>query len=487
MSKYKAGNLSPIFYICLFVLALVLSCAPTDTVSVHKAVSPVATPISPSAGRPSEYRSVPLPDVIWSREIEHGSEFTPVVANDALYILGHIRMYSMEPSTGKLRWQRELPAVPSALPLVSDGVIYVSAEHWDEQTPKTGMVIALDAPNGALIWKYDIPRESWGELWADPVLADGMVYVGSFNGNMYALDAATGTLRWSYATGDVIRWPASVAYRAVYFGSVDHNLYALDASTGILRWSYETDRPLWIGPVVAGGLAYQAPGDRHLYALDAATGKLRWRYTTEADRWSRPVVAEGILYASASTDFSDDYQQGSDIERLRHYGYVTALDAHTGRLLWKYRTDGDPSTPVVAAGMVYVSAGDERSYLLGDPPESGNPSMRGHVYALDAATGNLIWQRRAVSEISPGPAGLTVAEGAVYVESSNQFRYNSPSSPPEPPIHGQVTAFDALTGETRWLFETDDQFANPPTVANGVAYLVSLNGQVHAVRAASSR
>ncbi len=305
----------------------------------------------------------PTPEVLWSYQSEVGSDFSPDLAGDSLLVATGInQVYSLEKATGELRWLREVLGVASAPPLVVDGVVYVSGEFWDEHTPRTGVVFALDASGGDELWRYDIPRGSWNELWADPVLASGMVYVGSFNGRMHALDAVTGELRWSFAAGDVIRCLAVVVQDTVYFGSKDQHVYALDAATGDPRWRYETAGELWVGPVVAGGLVYQGPGDPHLHALDTATGKLRWRHTRDAHRWSLLVVADAVVYATANRDFSNAYRQGADLERIRHHGCVSALDARTGRLLWEYRTTGDASRPVVVDDVVYVSAGDERSY-----------------------------------------------------------------------------------------------------------------------------
>ena len=473
-----------------FVALAALACGPADlsAVAVPAQSGPGATvvPAAPYRTRPEEYARVPPPEVVWSHEAEAGTHFEPALVDGALYVTAHIYVYSLDAATGKLRWLSEIPGAVASGPVVVNGAIYVSAEYWDEQTPKTGLVVALDASNGDIIWKYDIPRGSWGELMADPVLADGVLYIGSFNGNMYALDAATGELRWSFAAGDVIRWPATVAHGLVYFGSVDRHVYALDSLTGELHWRYETEGPQWVGPVVADGLVYAGVGQRHLDALDAATGALRWRHESEADRLSLPVVSQGVVYVSANKDFSEAYQQGQNIENIRHQGYVAALDARTGRPLWQYRTEGDPSDPVAVDGVVYVAAGDERSYLLADPPETGNPAMRGRVYAWDVATGELLWQRRVVAAISGGLRGLAVADGTVYVESSDQFRYNDPSNPPVM-INGQLSAFNARTGESKWLFETDDQFTIPPTAARDVAYATTINGQVHALRDPAGR
>ena len=471
--------------IAAFVALAAPACGPADLIAVvapaHSEPVPTAVPASSDRTRPGEYATVPPPEVVWSYEAEAGAPSEPALVDGALYVTARNYVRSLDVASGKLRWLSEIPGAAASPPVVADGVIYVSAEYWNEQTPKTGLVVALDASNGDLIWRYDIPRGGWDELMADPVLADGVLYVGSFNGNMYALDAATGALSWSFAAGDVIRWRATVAHGLVYFGSVDRHVYALDAATGELRWRYETEGPQWVGPVVADGLVYAGVGQRHLYALDAATGALRWQHESESDRLSLPVVSHGVVYVSANEDFSEAYQQGQNIESIRHHGYVTALNARTGRPLWQYRTEGDPSISIVVDGVVYVSAGDERSYLLEDPPESGNPAMRSRVYALDAATGALVWQRRVVAETSGGARGLTVADETVYVESSDQFRYNDPGNPPVL-IHGQLSAFDADTGESNWLFETDDQFAIPPTVADGVAYATTINGQVHALR-----
>ena len=255
--------------------------------------------------------------MVWSYEAEAGTHYRPALVDGALYVTAHVYVYSLEAATGKLRWLTETPGAVSSPPLIADGVIYVSADNWDEQTPKTGLVVALDASSGDTIWKYDIPRGSWGGLKADPVLASGVLYIGFFNGNMYALDAATGTLRWSFAAGDVIRWQARVAHTSVYFGSVDRHVYVLDAATGRLRWRWETERPPRVGPVAADGLVYAGVGQRHLYALGAATGALRWRHESEADRLSLPVVSQGVVYVSAARGVAYATTSNGQVHALR--------------------------------------------------------------------------------------------------------------------------------------------------------------------------
>ena len=67
-----------------------------------------------------------------------------------------------------------------------------------------------------------------------------MIYFGSINQNVYALDASTGDELWSYTTGGPVESSPAVVNGVVYVGSQDHNLYALNARTGAKLWSYAT-------------------------------------------------------------------------------------------------------------------------------------------------------------------------------------------------------------------------------------------------------
>src|SRR4029077_6784678 len=126
-------------------------------------------------------------------------------------------------------------------------------------------------------------------------------------GNFYALDAASGALRWKFATEGERRFAARhlhgagpaaetmpdpfdlflsspvVSADTVYFGSGDANVYALDASSGTLRWKFHTGNVVPASPAQAGGTLYVGSWDSYFYALDAASGKERWRFKTGED------------------------------------------------------------------------------------------------------------------------------------------------------------------------------------------------------------
>ncbi len=102
----------------------------------------------------------------------------------------------------------------------------------------------------SLKWSYT----TGGEVYSSPAVANGVVYVGSVNGTVYALDAKTGAKVWNYATGDQIYSSPAVANGVVYIGSWDNNVYALNAKTGAKLWSYATGARVDSSPAVVNGM-----------------------------------------------------------------------------------------------------------------------------------------------------------------------------------------------------------------------------------------
>ena len=194
---------------------------------------------------------------------------------------------------------------------------------------------------GSLYWRY----KTGDDGFSSPAVADGVVYVGSEDYYLYALDAGSGRLVWRYETGDDVVSSPAVADGVVYVGSWDHFVYALDAGSGRLVWRYETGKNVVSSPAVADGVVYVGSIDNYVYALDAGSGRLVWRYETGDDVISSPTVADGVVYVGSSDD------------------YVYALDAGSGRLVWRYETGSDVgSSPTVADGVVYVGSGDNYVY-----------------------------------------------------------------------------------------------------------------------------
>ena len=311
----------------------------------------------------------------------------------------------------KLKWTystSRIYAVDSS-PAVMNGVVYVgSGDH---------NVYALNAKTGALLWRYT----TGASVQSSPAVANGVVFVGSDDLNVYALNARTGHKLWSYNTRGVVESSPAVSNGVVYVGSNDGNMYALIAypAKTTLLWSYKISYPVYSSPVVANGVVY-VNSLVGIYALNAKTGAPVW--SNVAGNGS-PTVANGVVYLGSN-----------------------ALNASTGNLLWSNTTVADvEGTPALADRVVYVE-----SYTDGG------------VYALDAATGAVLWVYHTnFPYLKSSPA---VANGVVYIGAMD---FN-------------VYALDAKTGAKLWSYNVGDYLDSSPTVANGMVYIGCNNGKMYA-------
>jgi outer membrane protein assembly factor BamB len=281
-------------------------------------------------------------------------------------------------------------------------------------------------PEGGLLWKFTTS----GDVRSSPSLADDIVYFGSNDHNLYALNASTGVLLWNFTALNGIQTCPAVTNGVVYAGSWDNNIYALDGSTGALLWNYTTAGSVISSPGVADGVVYVGSWDKNLYALDASTGALLWNYTTGAEIDSSPAVVNGVVYIG-----SNDHN-------------LYAINASTGALLWNYTTGAEvESSPSVAGDTVYVGSNDH------------------NLYAINASTGALLWNYTTGAEVESSPA---VANGVVYFG-----RYDN-----------NLYAVNASTGEPIWTYPMGTVFSSP-AVANGVVYAGDLDGTFNALDATS--
>jgi hypothetical protein len=158
-------------------------------------------------------------------------------------------------------WSFDTDGYITASPAIADGVVYISSTD--------GFLYAIDAATGQANWSTEI---GWSE--SSPAVADGVVYVGGDSNTLFAIDAATGDKIWE-AIGDhydgIVSSPV-VVDGVVYVGSADGNLYALDAATGKTKWSVSLGY-INASPAVVDGVVYVIQQSMILYALDASTGE----------------------------------------------------------------------------------------------------------------------------------------------------------------------------------------------------------------------
>ncbi|MDH4135941.1 MAG: serine/threonine-protein kinase, partial [Anaerolineae bacterium] len=273
-------------------------------------------------------------------------------------------------------------------PTVAGGIVYVGA--YDNN------LYALDAKTGQFVWKY----ATEGGIASSPFVWQDTVLVGSEDRILYAINAGTGGLVWTCPTGERIRSSPRVEYSQVFFGSDDGHLYAVSTQSGRVTWKFEALRPIRSSPVIVDDVVYFGSDDSHVYALDIQNGNLKWKFRANRGITSSPAVDEGLVFVG-STDWN-----------------VYALDARTGWAVWRCRTNNAViSSPAISEGCLYIG------------------SVDGSLYVIEVKSGRVIWKFAAEGQITSSPA---VAEGAVYFGSVDEHVYS----------------VDVKTGKLCWSFKT---------------------------------
>jgi eukaryotic-like serine/threonine-protein kinase len=374
-------------------------------------------------------------------------------------------------------------------PVFQDGVIYFGGDD--------GNIYAVDAADGRELWK----RKTGGPVPASPAIVGDMLYVGSYDGKFYALDRRTGVPRWKFRTEGERRFEAKglhgmqpksqtiadpfdvflsspvVAAGVVYFGSGDGHLYALDAATGDLRWKFTTGDVVHASPAYADGVVYFGSWDSYFYAVDASTGAQRWRFHAGEDPLihnqvgfqSSPAVVDGVVYTGCRD------------------AKLYAIDALTGREKWRFDAGGSwvISSPAVVRGKVIFGTSDSSLYVVLDAATGkpiveskgkaymfSSPSVAGDVVLIGVLNGTLearalddgrvLWQFETEVSLRNDGWALTADR-----------RFNAPllftSSWREAPILGSVAQF-----RTGSIFSS-------PLVVGGTVYFGSTDGNLYAL------
>jgi len=288
----------------------------------------------------------------------------PEVADDTLYIsLDGGELSAVNPETFDVIWvfpasdeetcgaaepkKRDLKGVYAA-PVVNDGTVYIGA--WD------GLVYALDAATGNCLWDFETDAPIIGGL----VLTNGSLFAASTDGNLYALDPETGSEKNRTHAGDTWSRPA-LADGVLFVADVDGKLRAFDTGTLGEVWNEPfsvsagllTDPVLVNGTVVVGGIGHT------LYGVDAATGNEQWSFDGATNWfWGRPLADGDTVYATSLDS------------------RVFAIDAATGQRRWQFDALASIRSGVVIAGGIVIAV-DDKGNVYGIDPESGNQVWNG--------------------------------------------------------------------------------------------------------------
>jgi alcohol dehydrogenase (cytochrome c) len=375
-----------------------------------------------------------------------------------------------------------------------------------------------------------------GSLAANPIVQGGVVYLQDLDSNVYALALTAGTLLWEYRCNAPERsgpGPNGVTVvDGTVYGETPTSVFALSAASGKQIWVSSHllstgEGTFGIQPQVANGRVYLAsqygngPGGGVLLALNASNGAVLWKVNTVvgAERgvhslgvgsggaWETPLVSRD---GSVTYGIGNPYQSpASAIAHPSAEPYTDSdvnLDAATGKLRWYYQgvpndfKDYDMQASPIAAN------------IKGLPVVIGAGKM-GYVYAINAATGNLIWKtpvgehnghdndsRQALKHTStlkapltilPGSLGgvlsnLALAGNSVYVATLDIPLTYTHLNQPQPvkaagPATGEVEALNLATGKVEWDTKVSDLPLGAATVSNNLLFTTLYRGTLLAL------
>jgi outer membrane protein assembly factor BamB len=299
-----------------------------------------------------------------------------------------------------------------------------------------GNLYALDLSLGTEKWKF----KTEARIASSPAVEGGVVYFGSYDGKFYAVDAANGQLKWKFATpgerrfagkhlhggipeGETMPDPfdcylsSPVVFGGnVYFGSGDGSIYSLDVGSGKLRWKFQTGDVVHASPAIADGTLFVGSWDSYFYAIDAASGKEKWRFKTGEDH---DIYNQVGIQSSAAVADGIVYFGCRDSN-------LYALDARTGEKKWAYNNKGSwvIVSPVVTGGKLYFATSDSALF-----------------HALDAKSGTEIFSLKLTWPMFGSPS---LAGDLLYLPSED----------------GKLRAIDLKTQKVSWEFQTDGSQQN---------------------------
>lgn len=317
----------------------------------------------------------------------------------------------------------------------------------------------------APIWTFKCEDEIRGS----PLVANGTVFIGVYDNNLYAINAGDGALLWKYPTDGGLPGSPAMNNDSVFIGSEDKRLHAISLRSGRVVWTYYTDGPVRGSPRAAEGHVFVGSDDMYLHAVNINTGRRVWRSQATGPVRCRPAVSGDRVFFGCdggefyAVDFSGTQKWRFKAKRAivsspylhtngtiyvgSMDGMVYAMDSASGWLVWKFRTNKPVlSSPTVDGNTLFVGSADN------------------YLYAVDIRKGAETWKYQTEGQVNSSPV---VYKNTVYVGS----------------VDGCVYAIDSGNGKLRWKFRSEAAITSSPVIFNDVLYIGSLDHSLYALAA----
>ena len=326
----------------------------------------------------------------WLVQTGAGIYCSPAVEKDKVFVgddMGYLTAYALK--NGKKLWSFQSGKRIVGTPAVSEGIVVFGSADCK--------IYGLNAQNGNLLWTVKAAAPVLGAVTID----NGIAYIGASDHTFRAVNIHTGDVKWNFAgVKGYIETKPLVTDNKVIFGAWDNTLYALDKADGkeLWKWTGGLTRmhfsPAAVWPVASDGKVFITDPQRAMTAIDLKTGNTVWRtfqsmvretigLSEDGERIYSKTMNDSIVCYSAKGDqphelwasnvgFGYEHAPSMQVEKegivfgSTKEGLIFALEAQTGKVLWKHKIGNSLISTVVPLGnnrVLFTATGGETGLL----------------------------------------------------------------------------------------------------------------------------
>jgi serine/threonine protein kinase len=279
------------------------------------------------------------------------------------------------------------------------------------------------------IWSFQMQ----GAVDGSPIIHNGIIYVGSRDQRLYALDGQKQRKLWHYDAGAPLRSTPTLHGDTLFFGDDDGTMHAVQSSGGRGRWRVPLRGKIFASAAAGAGLIISATQAGRVVALNPTSGETIWEHFDGSPFYASPAVLNNLVIVANGT------------------GQVKGLDIASGKVIWTFQASGQVrATPACHDGLALIAALD------------------GSVALLDIRTGERLWQRSLGVPISASPILARDRAFAVGQE-------------------GVIYALSRNGGSQVWTTKTRGQLAASPILCDTALLVVDAEGAVLLIDANSGK
>jgi eukaryotic-like serine/threonine-protein kinase len=321
------------------------------------------------------------PSVQWQYAVGNTVMASPIISEETIYFgsLNDFKpsvFYAFDALSGEGKWEKPVGGSVTTSPVIGNEMLYFCSDD--------GFCYGVDKNTGDEHWAFgpeqrDLNANTCNRCalkFSQPIFDNNVIYVGSLDHNLYALDSQTGAVKWSFRTNGGILNAPSISDGKIYLGSNDGNIYVLNARTGVelLRFSVpappdgNSETGIYATPLVDSTTIYAVNGP--LAALDIQSGNIRWQFDSQSPL--DQIIGNPLMFENSIIAPTMDA--------------IYAMDKASGETAWKFSAieGGVFFSPVLKDGSIYF--GDSSGYLYVLNAETGRQVRKYNMNLLDLSS-----------------------------------------------------------------------------------------------------